>query len=67
MGFGSLVTAIYSQKMINEATINASHGDLNPGKANMSYFNERLGFHCQIYRRLHHLLPLSFQQWLRHR
>ncbi|KAF9778132.1 hypothetical protein BJ322DRAFT_1114383 [Thelephora terrestris] len=45
MGFGSLVTAIYSQEMITEATLNASHGILNPGKGNMRYFHERLGFH----------------------
>ncbi|KAF9785688.1 hypothetical protein BJ322DRAFT_1188188 [Thelephora terrestris] len=45
MGFGSLMTAIYSQEMITEATLNAMHGTLDPGKSNMRYFHERLGFH----------------------
>jgi hypothetical protein len=48
MGFGSLVTAIYSQKMINEAILNASHGTSDPSKTNMSYFNKRLGFHRYV-------------------
>lgn len=45
MGFGSLMTAIYSQEMITEATLNAMHGNSDPGKGNMRYFHERLGFH----------------------
>ena len=42
MGFGSLATAFYSRQLITEATLNKSHGTLNPGKSNMRYFNERL-------------------------
>lgn len=45
MGFGSLMTAIYSQDMISEATLIATYGTSDPGKNNMGYFHERLGFH----------------------
>ena len=48
MGFGSLATAIYSRKMISEATLNESHGTMNPGKSNMCYFHERLDAHKQV-------------------
>ena len=48
MGFGSLMTAIYSQEMVTEATLNAMHSTLDPGKSNMRYFHERLGFHRYI-------------------
>ena len=45
MGFGSLATAFYSRDLISEAVLNASHGTLDPGKRNMSYFKQRLEIH----------------------
>ena len=48
MGFGSLATAIYLYDMITEATLNASHGILNPDKNNMHYFHKCLGYHRYI-------------------
>ena len=49
MGFGSLATAFYSHELISEATLNASHGTLNPVKSDMRYFHQRLGFHKYVY------------------
>ena len=48
MGFGSLVTAIYSHDMITEATLNVSHGILNPDKNDMRYFHKHLGYHKYV-------------------
>ncbi|KAF9784523.1 hypothetical protein BJ322DRAFT_1109240 [Thelephora terrestris] len=45
MGFGSLATAIYLRELISEVTLNMSHGTPDPGKSEMRYFHERLGYH----------------------
>jgi len=49
MAFGSIATAFYSHDLISEVVLNESHGISNPGKSDMRYFHERLGFHRCVY------------------
>lgn len=45
MGFGSLATAFYTRELIDEVTLNSSHGETNPTTAEMRYFQDRMEYH----------------------
>ena len=45
MGFSSLATTFYTRELIDEVTLNSSHGKTNPAAAEMHYFQDRMEYH----------------------